>query len=330
MHPLFTSSFRRKILKISIIIAIPAVILLIYIEAGLSRLDTHYLKKRLDFNVKLSKVEVLSLGSSNAYFGINPKIFSCNGYNLAYNAQSMYYDLEFIKKYIDLMPELKIVILPAIFYTTGTRLVGTSQDWRMFFYKQYWGLPLENEPKKITENIKRHIDSRNYTKIALYSDTLYTHLKDGFSGHVDYIPEESGWYNSKDAPKFNAINEIGRKGAEAHSLTYDTKVADKNIKHWQKLIDILKNRGVEVILVHLPEDKSYYNYLDQKKSQDFTARISGLARKNGIKFADYSKDRRFNQEDYTFMPDHLNDRGASKFSGILNSEYLQDLCAKNR
>lgn len=326
MHPLFTSSFKVKILKPLIIIAIPAIIILAYVEFGLGYLDTHYKKKRVDFEAQIGEIKILSLGSSNAYFGINPKEFSCSGYNLAYNAQSMYYDLEFIKKYIDDMPKLKIVILPAIFYTTGTRLVGTSQDWRMFFYKQYWGLSLENEPNKLTDNIKRHLDSRNYTKIALYSDTIYGHIMNGFSGHVDYIPEVNGWYDSKDAPKFDINNQVGKKGAEAHNLAYDSKVAEKNIKHWQKIIDILRNRNIKVILLHLPEDGSYSNYLDQKKIQDFNFRLSRLAKENEIEFVDYSKDTRFSQVDYTFMPDHLNDQGASKFSKLLNDEYLKYSC----
>lgn len=326
MHPLFTSSFRIKILQLSIIIAIPALIVLVYVEAGLNRLDTHYLSKKINFESQLSEIEILSLGSSNAYFGINPQGFSCKGYNLAYNAQSMYYDLEFIQKYINSMPKLKVVILPAIFYTTGSRLVSTSQDWRIFFYNQYWGLPLENEPKNLTGNIKRHIDSRNYSKIALYSDTLYHHVRDGFSGNVDYVPEKNGWYNSKDAPKLVISNEVGRRGAESQSLSYSHEISKENIAYWQEIISILKKRSVQVILVHLPEEGSYYNFLDKNKSVEFTKNITELALKNNIKFADYSRDQRFDQSDYTFMPDHLNDKGALKFSEMFDKEYLNNMC----
>ena len=98
MHPLFTFNF-RFIVKL-FIITLPVIIVLIYVEYGLNHLDTHYLKKRIDLEKQLNSIEILSLGSSNAYFGINPSQFSCPGFNLAFNAQSMYYDLAFIEKYI--------------------------------------------------------------------------------------------------------------------------------------------------------------------------------------------------------------------------------------
>lgn len=326
MHPLFTSSFKKNILSILFIIAIPAIILLAYVEIGLNNLDTHYLKKRIDFERQLNSIEVLSLGSSNAYYGINPTEFSCQGFNLAFNAQSMFYDLEFIKKYLPVMPNLKVVILPAIFYTTGTKLVGTSQDWRMYFYAQYYGLSNELENNNITDNVKRSIDSRNYSKIALYSDTLYAHVKNGFSGHVDYIPESNGWYNSKDVPRLNSENNVAVSGAAAHSASYDLKIASRNTVYWQEIIDILKKKNIQVILVRLPEDISITSKLDKNKVAHFTSLMTQLASKNNIPFIDYSQDQRFNSSDYTFMPDHLNPDGAKKFSAIFDEEILKSKC----
>jgi hypothetical protein len=326
MHPLFTSSFRKNILSIIFIIAIPATIILVYVEIGLNNLDTHYLKKRVDFEKQLNSIEVLSLGSSNAYYGINPNEFSCAGYNLAINAQSMYYDFEFIKKYTPLMPNLKVVILPAIFYTTGTKLVGTSQDWRMYFYKQYFELPNETEDGNTTNNVKRFIDSRNFSKIALYSDTLYAHVKNGFSGHVDYIPESNGWYDSKDVPRLNSENNVATGAAVAHSASYDVKIASKNLSYWQEIIDISKKQKIQVILVRLPEDISITSKLDKNKIEHFTGLMTELALKNNIQFIDYSKDQRFYSSDYTFMPDHLNPDGAIKFSKVLNEDYIFNAC----
>ena len=326
MHPLFTSSFRKHTLIIAFIVAIPAVVFLVYVEYGLNKLDTHYLKKRIDFERQLNSIEILTLGSSNAYFGINPAQFSCTGYSLAFNAQSMYYDLEFVKKYLPLMPNLKVVVLPAIFYTTGSKLIGTSQDWRIYFYKQYFGLPNESVPGDMTGNIKRFIDSRNYTKIALYGNTVYYHVKQRFSGHVDYIPESNGWYDSKDVPKLTDKNNTGINGAISHSKTYDTDVAKINIEYWQEIISLLNEKKVNILIIRLPEDSSYYNNLEGQKSKLFTDSITELAQKNGIVFADYSKDSRFGPKDFTLMSDHLNPEGASTFSKILNEDYLDKYC----
>ena len=56
--------------------------------------------KRMTLERVLPDVEVLVLGSSLGYFGINPAQFTHKGYNAAYRAQSYYYDLQILKKYI--------------------------------------------------------------------------------------------------------------------------------------------------------------------------------------------------------------------------------------
>jgi hypothetical protein len=326
MHPLFTSNFRIKILKPLLIIALPAMIFLYYIENGLNKIDTHYLKKRVDFESQLNSIEILSLGSSNAYFGINPSMFSCKGYNLAFNAQSMYYDLAFAKKYLDLMPNLKLVILPSIFFTTGTQLIGSSQDWRVFFYKQYFSLPNETVENDLNGNIKRIVDARNYSKIALFADNIYTFSQNDFIHHIDYIPQIDGWYNSKDVPRLTETNNQGTGGAIAHSMGYDLKIANKNISYWQEIIEMLQKKGVNILILHLPEDSSYYLNLDNRKLKIFTESINDLALKNNITFANYTMDKRFSPKDFTLMSDHLNNDGATKFSSILNYEYLNQYC----
>jgi hypothetical protein len=325
MHPLFTFNF-RLIVKL-IIITLPVIIVLVYVEYGLNHLDTHYLKKRIDLEKQLSSIEILSLGSSNAYFGINPSQFSCPGFNLAFNAQSMYYDLAFVEKYINSMPKLKVVILPAIFFTTGSELLGTSQDWRIYFYKQYFALPNETQKNNMTANIKRALDSRNYSKIALYADTIYGHIKDSFTGHVDYVPEKNGWYDPKEVPKMNPTSNAGLDAARAHSAIFNITTADSNIENWEKIIEILKKRNIEVLIVRLPEDKSYHENLDNNKSRVFTSKIQDFADKKVVIFADYSKNKLFTTEDFTVMPDHLNHDGAIKFSELLNVDYLKKLCS---
>ncbi|QFY41385.1 hypothetical protein F6R98_01060 [Candidatus Methylospira mobilis] len=315
-----------KVLLRIIVVALPALVLLAYVEFGLSQLDTHYLSKKNFLEKQKNDIVVLSLGSSNAYYGINPETFSCTGFNLAYNAQSMYYDLQFVEKYIDELPRLKLVVLPIIYYTMGSDLLNTSQDWRVFFYKQYYGLPLQRPDDGVFSVIKQLIDARNYTKIALYGDTLYAHFKSGFSGHVDYVPERTGWYNSSSVDKADLNKFVGRDAAVAHSRDYDPNTAKRNIAYWQVLVDLLNEKHIQAVIVHLPEHETYYKNLDQSKLADFNMTVNTFARKNGLAFADYSQDPRFNLDDFTFMVDHLNPHGAAKLGEILDQDYIKKLC----
>ena len=71
-----------------LVVMLPVIIVIGYVEHGLSGMSTHYYKKRILLEKKLAEIEVLSVGSSNAYYGINPQFFSYSGFNLAFLAQT--------------------------------------------------------------------------------------------------------------------------------------------------------------------------------------------------------------------------------------------------
>ena len=318
-------NFFKIAIKI-LIISLPALIVLAYIETGLSKIDTHYITKLYYLESQKDSVQILSLGSSNAYFGINPEKFSCKGFNFAINAQSMYYDLKIFELYTTQLPKLKLVILPAIFYTTGTNILETSQDWRIFFYKQYLGLPLEDKKGRYFQNLKRSLDSRNYSKIALFGDTVGSHVNNGFTGHLDYTPNLDGWYDSTQVPKLDSKRNYGLEAANAHNSSFQESNIQLNLSYWQQLIDILKKRNVQVIIIRLPEHESYYKNLDSKKQDSFTEALKSFSSKNGIPFADYSRNKSFTMDDFTSLPDHLNPQGADKFSALLDSDFVKSVC----
>ncbi len=305
---------------------LPALCFLAYIEYGLSHVDTHYFSKRKYLEEQKNSIVVLTLGSSNAYFDINPAYFSYTGFNLAYNQQSSYYDWQFIEKYVDKLPNLKVVVLPAILIQLVTNLSIDGPAWRMFFYKQYYGLPLEETGLDLFHRIKYFFDPRNYTKIALYGDTVYSHFKHNFKDHNDYVVERTGWYDSTAVPPADLNRHVGPDGATSFNRVYNHDLLSINLVYWQHLVDRLKVRNIHVLIVHCPEHESYYKNLDSAKLEDFNGAITAFAKKNGLVFADYSQDDRFTLDDFTVMVDHMNPKGAAKFSKILNGDYIEPFC----
>lgn len=319
-----------KFLLRIIIICFPALLLVVWLEHGLGKLKTHYQLKQNFFEGQKNEIEILSLGSSNAYYGINPQYFSCPGFNFAYNGQSPYYDLKLIEKYSNELPKLKLVIIPAIFFTVGLNLSDPKNGnyWRLFFYKHYYQFKNENTLLTYSEILIKEFDPRNFSLIAVHRDNIYTHIKNHFSGLIDAIPEKSGWYDSSTAPLPDLSKNIGPDGAKAHSITYDEDTAIVNLANWQKLINFLKQRGIDVVIIRVPEHESYLKNLDKNKNEHFTNGIKSLAFANGIRYLDYSADNRFYLTDYIYYVDHLNPKGAKKFSEIINHDFIETYCVQ--
>ena len=75
----------------------------------------------------------------------------------------------------------------------------------------------------------------------------------------------------------------------------------------------------------MPADDTYYRNLNQEKFSLMKSDLVLFARNKGVFFRDYSGDTRFNYTDYTFMVDHMNPTGATKFSKILNQDLVKNL-----
>jgi hypothetical protein len=307
-----------------IVVFLPAILLLAWVELGLNNIDSVYKLKPKLLESQAADIEVLILGSSNAYFDYNPDYFSCKGFNFAINAQSPYYDLKIAEKYINQMPKVRLVILPAIFYTLGTNLAETSNSWRTFFYSVYMGLPIETSNLDFHEKLKRNIDAKNFSKIALFGDNTYGYIRSKFSEKVDiFIPEENGWYDSKDIPGPDFYKPLGRDAATGHSLSTNNHFVDMNLQYWSTLIEFLQKKGIAVAIVRAPEDYSYFSNLDKKKVDYMNNGLNELSRKYSIDFLDYSANSNFHLDDFTVLPDHMNPKGSKKFSGMVNRDVIK-------
>lgn len=313
-----------KFLRNLFVVCFPALLLIGYLEYKLSGMDTHYHTKRLSFEQQLDSVEILSLGSSNAYFGINPTYYSRPGYNLAFNYQSPYYDYRLVEKYIDRMSKLKVVILPSIYFQMGVDLPKTEGAWRMYFYRQYFNIPLESQADNAW-SCDFMLEPKNFSKIALYGGNIYSYFLKQFKNRVDYDPERNGWYNSSDAKPARLEDRNGELAAGAHNQKVDVALFQKNLAYWQRLADLLQKKNVKLVVIRLPSHSTYYSNLDPEKVAKLELALSQFAERNHGKYEDYTKDSRIALEDYTPMLDHMNPQGAAKFTAILDHEVLQPL-----
>ena len=97
---LISKNMKRLILRLSVF-AILLVVLLAIIEVIARKAPNTYKdKERIMLSTLSDSVEVLVLGSSHNYYGLNPQLIKKSCYNLANTSQTIYYDDYLMKSYI--------------------------------------------------------------------------------------------------------------------------------------------------------------------------------------------------------------------------------------
>jgi hypothetical protein len=308
-----------------VLLSVPLLLILVYSEYRLSFLNSVYYLKRIGLEQQADQVEVLVMGSSNTAFGVAPEMFSRRGYNLAFMGNGMFSDAGLVQKYSEKMPQLKMVVLTANYFTMGLDYSTFSQLWRQFFLRQNFNISV-TQTAGLSYDLGFWLNPRNYSRIALYGDQALSKILTKHSKPIDIVTTPSGWFDGGNASGSEATIKLGIAGAKAHNVTSDIENYKQNISYWEPLIDDLQRKNIDAAIVLLPTDVSYHGYLDKNKVKVMTRILREFAVRHHIKFIDYTEDTRFSLKDYTaIMPDHMNALGAKKFSKILDEDIIKTL-----
>lgn len=313
---------RTLIAKLALL-ALPLVAILGYFEYQLSFLNTDYFYRRIAFESQIEKIEVLVSGSSNTLYGVNTDQFSRHhGFNLAFPGHGMFYDAQMVRKFSQRMPALRMVVLTVNFFTLGTADAEFAQGWRAYFDRQYFGLPTNGGEGAIGA-LKFWFEPNNFSKIALFGALIETQAIQDFKPPVDIVASPSGWFDAGTVSVDPAL-QLGREAANTHSSGTSEKNYAPNLQYWDELIDDLKRRKIAVVIMQLPTDVSYQEWLDPKKVATMRKTLEDFATRHGIRYADYTSDPRFSSRDFSWeLVDHMNATGANKFGRIFNEEVVQ-------
>ena len=303
----------KKFLIKSCIIIIPIAIFVMYMEINLGKIQNHYNYKRKCFESQLDSIQVLVLGTSQAYFGINPDYFSLKTFNLSEFNQSLYYDNKITLKYLDKMPKLKYVIINISYFSFGQQIIDGIEPWRDYYYSQFWDIDYPTIDK---------LDAKYYSKIFVYIPSLsLKYLSQGFKVDLE-LPNNNGFkmaYTSKNT----IINDsTGKNRVDIHNAYYKGgNKYSEHINELTQLISTLKKRNITPIIITPPVYKTYSKYADINILKNNTISINNICNYYKCYYYNYFTDSRFIKDDFK-DDDHLNFIGAEKFSKILNNEVI--------
>jgi hypothetical protein len=322
--------FLKKILIFSFL---PLVILLLF-DFWLRGQDSIYEKKYEGLLSSKDLVQLLILGNSHATYGVDPTAFSnIYAYNLANLSQTLYFDKRLTLRSIQQgVHKLKYVLISIDYHSLFTE----SQEHRDYW--SWYGHGIEYKKKNyLLPAISPFL--WGYTprvSFSLLSKTIRNHIRYAGKAIVHFnvepdidasAPLQQGFitFTETDEDSFNELSY--RERIERYREPVGSKRAEV-LTDLEDFIVQLQSSGITPIFFTSPTFHEYNQYLDSATIHRNMNDIHRLSEKYSIDHWDYMDDRRFTKENF-YNSDHLNKKGAGKFSKIL-SERLNILQLQRR
>lgn len=294
----------KKFTTFILLFSLPIVVLLIAFELSLRHIPNDYAYKRQYLDTKSSQIEVLYLGSSHIYYGINPEYSQFKSFNAAHISQSLNYDLAILEKYKNNWSNLKCIVIPVDYFSMYTTIETGVEKWRVKNYNIYYDL-------NSFANNEGHFElttgkfSTNVTRLVDYYR----------NGKNDVTCNKLGWGTNYNSKKDNNLIETGKTAAERHTVKIiDIECFEKNRQTLETIIGFAEKKDIKVIFITCPAYKSYVNRLNQKQLNSTISLINKLCSENSNTiYYNLLNDKSYTSEDF-YDADHLNEIGARKLT----------------
>jgi hypothetical protein len=282
------------------------------LELILAKVPNSFSAKRDELQPLSGNVDTIILGSSEAFFGISPHNLAGTAFNLANNAQTLYYDDEIMKRVLPKLPRLKRVILQIDYVTLYSELYDNTDSWREYGYYQEWHIPLQ-----------RPVDYWNvrlFSRAALYK-TLSVVLDLAKGRRTDFATcvDDRGWC---DAPTEWAApgltDDAARQMITGNHSNMHAEHIPANTAVLEQLLAMLRARGIDVVFVVMPTSPAYESAMHPATWERAKGIVQDLARKYGARVLSFEGEPRLTEADFNDV-NHLNAKGAVRFSEFLNA-----------
>lgn len=283
--------------------------------------DYYYLRKQLKIS-KRGNSKTLVAGSSYGIFGIEP-LKEC--VNLSLPSQDIYYANKLVMQALVDNKNIKKVFLCFGYYSCFCDLSKSSENFRI--EKVYY--PLLKDSHNIKWEKKRNAKiykSKNILKSIINKFIgliIHVHYMSNVAYFDDKIHTREKkrlrmWKNEK---KWNELSElerikVGAKRAHMHEkqMKY-TQSSKENFQIMEQLYELCKKKSIELNFLIFPFTEEYLEGM----SQQYNITAQTIKKEIG-KYCDFIYDfnekLNFNKEDFVDA-DHLNDKGAIKFTNML-------------
>lgn len=254
-------------------------------------------------------LEILILGSSHAYMGLDPQHFTSKTFNAANVSQPLCFDHYIAQKFIDRLPNLKYIILPISYFTLSSTFANTEEWYREIYYTLYMDYP------KYGLFSKQHYEMSNFS-------TANSKLIDYYIRGQDLEQTTSSGMSKMYYLKNKAIKnwDNGEFRAKAHSSKdFSGDIGCENLVYLNNIASLSHEKGVKLILITTPVRSSYSNHIDIDQLNQMYSAVNIIVNKyDNVSYFDFFKDTSYVDEDF-YDSDHLTEYGAYKLSHTIDS-----------
>ena len=302
---------------------LPPVIIILCADIFLRSQNNMYKEKYNGALENKDSIEILILGNSHATYGVDPTVLNKYAYNIANVNQSIYFDKRITLPLMKDLTKLKYVLISVDFHSLYFSSQGIRDIWSYYGngikYKDKDYLLADISPSifgytpkvavsLIKKRILRAIKYRD-EKVIDFDVEKGINLKDTIK--KGFVSFESTKENSFTVDEF-------RKKAEGYNgMIKNDKIRDEVVKDLEDFIQKLIANGVTPILFTSPVYKDYYTFLDSTAIRENETLLMKISKKYNIKYWDFSNLSVMTKDDF-YNSDHLNKKGAAKFSAVLN------------
>jgi len=299
-----------------LVFLLPLIAMAAFLEVCLAKFPNSYAIKRERLAALASEIETLILGPSSAFSDVVPSRLDGSVFNLANVNQTLYYDDRLFVQVLPALPRLRRVLIVVEYSSLFRQLErGQFEDWRQYYYAQEWNIP----PRLPRERW----DVRMWSRLALAwppfpmtavlggLHTLRTGLAPASGPDID----SRGWQKLPgigDMTDQRAVTTLARH----HEQMLDANVPD-NVGYLEHMLSLIAERHMEGVLVTLPVWRSYRDGMRPDVRKRATDIYKRLAREHGARYLCFLETP-LDAKDFR-NPDHLNEEGAVRFTGMLNA-----------
>lgn len=289
----------RKFIVKTILFVIPLIAILTVTEAYIRNIPNSYKYKYEFMENNGPEIRTLVLGSSHAYRALNPEYLPMQAFSLAYSSQDLKRDLYLLERFIGNMDSLEYVIQTLSYHTIPEMMEDIGQSKVLLKYYSIYmdypggGFPLELTVPGWTDKVLMHLKGQQ----VLNCDSL------GFGNHQDGTAR---------------ITEKEAKSVLARHTHKSYERVEENTGILERTAELTRSHNAKLIIVTTPVIKEYYGNMNQKQYSLMVNTAEYIEdRYDNVVYINLINDSRFDHSDFR-DPDHLNSKGAKKFSKIIS------------
>lgn len=292
----------KKFLKNIVFFILPLIVVSAFFEYKTRTLDSYYKDKKSGLEANLGNIEILVLGNSHAADGIDPYQFDHETYNIAFKAQTLFYDEQITLKYLDRMPNLKYVLINLSYQT----LYLTNQPHRDIFYHYFYDIDFDKR-SYLKEDL-------SYFYFGYGPDLAINNIFD----RKKRIPLRKGWisYNVTNYSKLSESEGAGIINRMHEKMKKNIPMKEIVVKDLENFVSRLIAEGITPVFVTTPKHENLVKQFDPEYVISNKQSLEQLLQKHKVEYWNYLS-LPLEDSDY-FNISHLNESGARKFSSLLN------------